>query len=306
MATGVRVRYVYPGSPPRPGGRQGGDAIVALGDTAVTDALQLRTLVANLEPKAKTTLKVERDGETLRNRADAGKAAHRNSRRLAPRNARAARRRPPKSRPPASSKSSCRRKRTSAWPTCPKTIIRDTPHGVLVVLSAPGPVDRDKLAARWKSVCEERQLDRAGAHVSRSRQMAGDRNRVHQKDARRCGRPLQHRSDAHRRLRLSDRRGDGVSGRLSSTSNEFGPSSPSMPFRLRHASCRETDPINRLAFFIGQAEKSASAAKLKQLVAFLQSVKFPVTLKTISDEARDLNSDELIELGRWLDTLDRI
>jgi hypothetical protein len=68
----------------------------------------------------------------------------------------------------------------------------------------------------------------------------------------------------------------------------------------------ETDPIKRLAFFIGQAEKSATAPLMKALLAALNEAKFPVTKKSLSEQPRDLTDDELAELGRWLDALDRI
>ncbi|HZN32408.1 MAG TPA: PDZ domain-containing protein, partial [Pirellulaceae bacterium] len=62
---GVVVRYVYPGSPAAAAGLAAGDRITALGDKAVADAAELRAAVANLEPKTKAILKVERAGQTL-------------------------------------------------------------------------------------------------------------------------------------------------------------------------------------------------------------------------------------------------
>jgi hypothetical protein len=68
----------------------------------------------------------------------------------------------------------------------------------------------------------------------------------------------------------------------------------------------DSDPIQRLAFFIGKAEKSPSAALMKTLTERLQEEKFPVTEKPLGDDSRDFTADELTELGRWIDSLDRI
>jgi hypothetical protein len=35
-------------------------------------------------------------------------------------------------------------------------------------------------------------------------------------------------------------------------------------------------------------------------------MKYPVTVKDLGKESRNLNADELAELMRWIDTLDRI
>jgi predicted esterase len=68
----------------------------------------------------------------------------------------------------------------------------------------------------------------------------------------------------------------------------------------------ESDPINRLAFFIGTAEKSVTAPLLKTLFTALDALKFPITKKSLGEKPHDLKDEELDELGRWLDALDRI
>src|SRR6185295_1788712 len=59
-----------------------------------------------------------------------------------------------------------------------------------------------------------------------------------------------------------------------------------------------TDPINRLAFFVAAAEKSPAAPILKSLLTALESLKFPVTKKSLGDKPRDLESEELTDLAR--------
>jgi hypothetical protein len=42
------------------------------------------------------------------------------------------------------------------------------------------------------------------------------------------------------------------------------------------------------------------------LLARLEAAKFPITQKALGDQPRDLSGEELSELGRWIDSLDRI
>ena len=48
------------------------------------------------------------------------------------------------------------------------------------------------------------------------------------------------------------------------------------------------------------AERIAAGAEM------LRDMKYPVTVKVQSGKPRPLNADEIAELARWIDTLDRI
>ncbi len=74
----------------------------------------------------------------------------------------------------------------------------------------------------------------------------------------------------------------------------------------RRAKLPESDPINRLAYFFGTAAKSPSAAARKAILSQMREAKLLITEKSLGDEPRDLTADELTELGRWIDALDRI
>jgi len=119
---GVRVRYVYPNSPAATAGVKPGDRIAAAGDAALTDAEQLRSLVANIEPKAKLALKIERGGGTLTVELTPGKLPTDIPGSLPP--AIAEPPPPPDEKPKrASSKSSSPRRKMSASHSYPRRII---------------------------------------------------------------------------------------------------------------------------------------------------------------------------------------
>ncbi len=68
----------------------------------------------------------------------------------------------------------------------------------------------------------------------------------------------------------------------------------------------ETDPEHRLAIYLGTAKTSQQAQVVAATLMRLKAMKIPVTQKDLGKEARDLTPDELAELVRWFDTLDRI
>jgi hypothetical protein len=66
------------------------------------------------------------------------------------------------------------------------------------------------------------------------------------------------------------------------------------------------EPLHRFAVYLATAKKSAKAREIEAAVQHLKSVKIPLTVKPLGDDARNLNPDELAELARWIDMLDRI
>jgi len=62
----------------------------------------------------------------------------------------------------------------------------------------------------------------------------------------------------------------------------------------------------RRAFYVAASQKSAGAGQLKGAIARLRAMKYPVTVKDLGPDPRDLAPDELAELARWIDALDRI
>lgn len=67
----------------------------------------------------------------------------------------------------------------------------------------------------------------------------------------------------------------------------------------------ETDPVHRLAFYTTLASKSEQTAAIEAGIKRLRELKYPLTVKPIGEQGRYLTADELAELVRWFDTLDR-
>jgi len=73
--------------------------------------------------------------------------------------------------------------------------------------------------------------------------------------------------------------------------------------RLRQAPTNE--PNQRLTIYSAMTTESQFAPRIRRGVNELREARFPVTTKDLGDKARHLNGDEIDELARWIDSLDR-
>ena len=67
----------------------------------------------------------------------------------------------------------------------------------------------------------------------------------------------------------------------------------------------ENDPANRLAIYSATAAQDMLTPAVDAGLTKLRAMKYPVTAKSLGPEPRYLTGDELDELVRWIDTLDR-
>lgn len=300
----VAVRYVYPGSPAAEAGVKAGDKITALGETAVTGAEQLRNLVANLEPKAKATLKLDRGGEAIS--IELTPVALPTE---IPAELPAAQAMPPAAPAEAPITGLIEIKLPEEASECiayvPANYHPQVSHGLLVVLSAPGPVDREKFTARWKDACEKQQLIVLAP-------MSAEKDKWQPTESAFVRKTLDDVAGRYNvdpaRIAVHGYQAGGAMAYLvgfehTDRVRAIAAVDAVPPPR---AKAPDSDPINRLAFYIASADKSPAAAGIKALVARLQAAKFPVIQKSVGEEPRDLSADELAELARWIDTLDRI
>ena len=302
--TGVRVRYVYPLSPAAEAGLAPGDRIDALGATAVANAAELRSAVANLEPKAKVTLKITRSDQPLSLEMLPAKLPIDIPGDLPPAVA-------PAPDPPAEKAAigiveiKLPEEASQCLALVPDNYHPQVPHGLVVVLHAPGPVDRAAFEARWKPVCLQHGLIALAP-------MSAKPDKWEPTEADFVRKTLDHvlaqyNVDATRIATYGYQTGGAMAWlvgfghvdrvRAIVAVDAAPPSRSKQP---------ENEPINRLALFVATAEKSPTAAQIKAAVARAQAEKFPVMEKALGDQPRDLSANELLELGRWLDSLDRI
>jgi hypothetical protein len=68
----------------------------------------------------------------------------------------------------------------------------------------------------------------------------------------------------------------------------------------------ENDPAYRLAFFITTAKKANFATQIAAGIEQLETLKYALTIKDQGDLGRPLTGDEIAELLRWIDAIDKI
>ncbi|MDX1944022.1 MAG: PDZ domain-containing protein, partial [Pirellulaceae bacterium] len=149
---GVTIRYVYPGSPSAEADLRPGDHILSLDGKAVADAAELRNSVANLEPKAKAKLSVQRAGQMLTVELLPTRLPSETPAELPP--AIASSPAAPADKPNTGLIEVKLPEETStAFAYVPTLYNPAVPHGLVVVLPPPGPLDKAAFEARWKLVC---------------------------------------------------------------------------------------------------------------------------------------------------------
>jgi serine protease Do len=68
----------------------------------------------------------------------------------------------------------------------------------------------------------------------------------------------------------------------------------------------ENDPAQPLMFYTASTQDSQFAEQIQAGIAQLKELKYSVAVKDLGTKGRDLNIEEIAELARWLDTLDRL
>lgn len=308
---GVTVRYVYPQGPAAEAGLERGDVLVALEGEPVDGADALRRRISDRQPGDGVELETRRGRETIRRTVRLGRF---------PEDL------PPETLPPACDRGggpveapgekvaadraeagSIRLKvpelENDAWAYVPDRYDPAVRHGLIVWLQGPGRFDWDELLARWKRHCDRDALIllapqpaeadgwRPG-EVTLVRKLVDDVRSAYTVDPARI---VVH--------------GHGTGGRLAYLVAFTGPevvravAAVDAPLAGRPP---QHDPLHPMGFFAAWAKQSPEADRIEASVRHLRGMKYPVTVKPLGDEPRGLSDEELSELVRWIDVLDRI
>ena len=188
---------------------------------------------------------------------------------------------------------------------CRKPTIPPSPHGLIVVLPPPGPVDRAAFEARWKPVCDKYGLIALAPQSAKAEKWEPTETAFVRKSLDDVA--TRYSIDPTRIVTYGYQAGGAMAWLVgfehvdrvrAICAVDAGP-----PARSK---APDSDPINRLAYYIASAQKSPAAPLLKAVVTRLEAARFPVIQKSLGEQPRDLTADELAELARWIDTLDRI
>ncbi|HZL89413.1 MAG TPA: PDZ domain-containing protein [Pirellulaceae bacterium] len=301
---GVSVRFVYPESPAAKAGIQAGDKIVAANQAPVAGRLEMIDQVALLEPGKVVSLSIERGSEKLSIDLTPAKLPT-----DIPPELPAAQPEPAKAADPKPAAGLVEIKLPEEKNACvafvPETYHPDVPHGVVIWLHGAGGLQRDALTTRWKDACEKHHFIVLAPQASNPAKWEPTDDALVIKT---LDDLLSHYNVDRSRIAVYGYQTAGSMAFLVGLNHldrvravvavdAAPPARTVLP---------ENDPLIRLAFFLGTAEKSPAAAGAKAVGQRLQAGLYPVLLKSLGEQSRDLTEAEIADLIRWLDSLDRI
>jgi predicted esterase len=300
----VTVRYAYPDGPAAEAGIAAADRLVRLADKPVTDVASVWEILANYEPKQKVKLVVERGDEVTEFELELASLPAAIPEKLP------AARKPVEAavgeRPPVGEVDLKLPEETNeCFAYVPDNYHPDVAYGIVLWLHEPGGFDRGKLVSAWKDHCRKNDLILLAPQ-------AADPSRWLPTEVDFVRKTLDEVISRYRidrtRIIASGHQAGGAMAALTAFSHRslirgLALTDTALPGRLQVPA---NDPMERLALFIGVAEKSDAAERVQEQVTRLQQMKYPVILRKHPGEPRPLDDSERAELVRWIDTLDRL
>ncbi len=300
----VVVRYVYPGSPAEAAGLKPGDRIKSLSGESITSAADVAAKLPALAPDQTVKLEVLRGDETLTLEAKLARLPESLPGDLPP--ARAALGPSDAERPEVGL---VRIKAPEFENECvayvPESYDPRVAYGVILWLHAPGGFKDEELIERWKPLCDKLDFVLVAPKAT-------DQRRWLPTEIRFVRRALdeamkRYHSDPARVVVHGHEAGGSLAYLVAMAGSDVvravAASEAPLPRMLQPP---EVDPVKPLAIYTTLATKSESVQAVEAGIKTLRELKYPVVVKTIGEQSRYLTSDELAELVRWFDTLDRI
>lgn len=301
---GVTVRYVYPGSPAAKAEIAVGDRLVSLAGQPVTDVASAWEILGNYEPGQRIKLAVERGSQTREEELELARLPVAVPDTL------------PTARPPAPAAAAQRppvglldlklpEEANECLAYVPESYHPDVAYGLVLWLHEPGGFDRNQLVAEWQELCRANDLILLAPR-------AAEPNRWLPTEVDFVRKTLdevlsRYRVDRTRVVACGHQAG-GAMAALTAFSHRslirgLAVTETALPGRLQIPA---NDPIERLALFLGVAEKSDVVPRLREQVAQLQQAKYSVILREHAGDPRPPTAAQRAELVRWIDTLDRL
>ncbi|MGD9723409.1 MAG: PDZ domain-containing protein [Pirellulales bacterium] len=306
---GLVVRYVYPESPAAAAGLQAGDRLRSFGGQEIKSAADLAKQLLERAPEDSVKMEAVRGEQTLLLDVKLARLPETLPgdlplpREDAPRDAAApaAGERPAVGTVPIKVPEFANE--TVAY--VPESYRPDVAYGVVLWLHAPGDYKPDELIERWKSLCDQRDLILLAPKATDA---AAWRPTDVRFVRRMLDEVLKNYSIDPTRVVVHGHEGGAALAYLFGMANvdvvrAIAAVDSPLP-RLVQPS--ETDPVNRLAIYTTLPAKSPMAPAIEAGIERLRALKYPLTVKEIDEPGRYLTPDELAELVRWFDTLDRL
>lgn len=297
---GLVVRYIYPASPAAGTGLKVDDRVTSCRGKPVESATTLRELLSTAAPGETLRLSIERGGKTQQIELKFGRQPQAI----------------PEELPPLEPAAAGTKLRTGVveikLPEFPNKCVAYVPddysdaasYGVVVWLHGPGEFKQDEFVERWQDHAKARRLIVVAPQ-------AADRKGWSFGEAQFARRVLDnvlktYNIDRARIVVHGHKSGGTIAYALAFGLRELVRGlavveSPLPPL----AAPPDTDPVYPLSIYLASAAPLTGPAGPSAGEKRLRAMKYPVVPKVLGED-RYLNADELAELVRWIDTLDRL
>jgi serine protease Do len=301
---GVAVRYVFPESAAALAGLRAADRIRKLAGEDVHDVAAVRERLAALEPNQKLDVTVIRGGTEQSFAVTLGSlpAALPAADAVPPAESSAS---PPQA-PPAATAITIPEEPNECSAYIPASYRAGLPHGLLVVLPAPGDFQVEQFLRTWSAAAERYQLIVVAPRARVANMWLPTETTVLRKV---IDHILQHYSIDRDRVVVY---GSGAGGamayltgfRLRDVVRGVVAVDATIPLLL--ARPPDNDPIERLSIVVIAYADSKLQARVQRNVDLLREMKYPVIRKELPTAKPDLDDQTRAEVLRWIDTLDKI
>jgi serine protease Do len=305
-ADGIVVRYLFSESGADDAGIKVGDKLVKVNDTAITTPASLHAALASFEPKQEVQITIDRNGETIVIDVTLSSLPAKIPSNLPPPRKRDASKDEEDEAEAVTTLTeiSVPEQPNKCFAIIPSSYQAEVPHGVVVYLQPPGGFDKAKLLAQWQELCEANDLILLAPQPL-------DPNRWTPLEVEFVKKTLaqlvsNYNVDKSRVVVYGQRAGGALAYlfafRNRETTRAVIAVDVGLPSRLRTP---DTDPVYPLAILTTLSQASRAAKRIEQTIEQWQEMKYPVTVLP-TDTARLLNDQELQQVVRWIDALDRI
>lgn len=187
----------------------------------------------------------------------------------------------------------------------PENYNPQVPCGVVVWLHAPGSFKDDELAAAWKDICSRHDLILLAPK-------SNDPARWQRTELNFIRKTLdeivaKYHVDRNRIVAAGQEGGGAMAYLFALDNRDWIRGVVQVNAAIPAGSeVQPNDPVQRTAFFFARSAKSPGKAQFEASIAALRAEKYPVTTLDLGEAPRSLSASEMIELGRWIDSLDRL
>jgi serine protease Do len=301
---GVAVCYVYPGSPAAKAGVKAGDRLIAIAGKPVANVDAALAELANLAENDKSHVAFRRGDKTLAFDLKLASLPEDVPDELPPSHVE----------PQQSQESKAKTGIVSIRiPESPNKCVAFVPesynpqlsYGVVIWLHAPGTFKDEELVAPWKGICTRHDLILVAPQSS-------DPSRWERTELDFIRKTLdsvvaKYHVDRNRIVAAGQEGGGSMAFLLAQGNRDWIHGVVMIDAAIPSGSqVLPNDPVQRVAYYIARSQKSPARPAIEASIDALRTERYPVTLLDLGQSRRGLSAPEFVELGRWIDSLDRL